>query len=410
MLIAIEPVTNSGYKEQLCNYRQELDTHMQKAITPLILTALIVLLAACDNAPPPPANPDQRSFEDIVSKSTLHEGVIDMYQDNESGELFMRLSQEQLELEYLYFATFLDGNSATDTQRGVFASERVIRLQRQFRKLMFLQENTHFYFDPGSALSRAEQANIAPTVLAAAAVMDEHPDGDIMVNVTPVFLKESFQQIKPAVDPKVEPGTAFALGELSEDKTSILGLSNYPENLDIVVNYVYEDPAPIVGASASVTDDRNVGVVLQHTFIVAPENDYQQRFEDPRVGYFTNRVTDMTSNSATPFRDPINRWNLVKKEPGAALSEPVEPIVFWLENTTPEEHRETIRDAVLTWNQAFESAGFRNAVVVNIQPDDAEWDANDLRYNVLRWTSSEESPWGGYGPRWAHPRTGLTIE
>ncbi|MGJ0271546.1 hypothetical protein, partial [Streptococcus pyogenes] len=80
----------------------------------------------------------------------------------------------------------------------------------------------------------------------------------------------------------------------------------------------------------------------------------------------------------------ISRWSLVKKDPQAALSDPVEPITFWIENTTPLEYRDTIRDAVLAWNEAFESAGFTNAIAVKVQPDDAEWDAGDIRYNVLR--------------------------
>ena len=117
----------------------------------------------------------------------------------------------------------------------------------------------------------------------------------------------------------------------------------------------------------------------------------------------------MTSTSPTPYRDLIHRWNLRKKNPDATISEPVEPIVWWIENTTPIEWRETIRTAVLEWNKAFEKAGFRNAVVVNVQPDDADWDAGDIRYNVLRWTSSPNPPFGGYGPSFVNPRTGQIL-
>ena len=81
-----------------------------------------------------------------------------------------------------------------------------------------------------------------------------------------------------------------------------------------------------------------------------------------------------------------------------AVSEPVEPIVWWIENTTPLEWRDIIRDATLAWNSSFEKAGFRNAIVVKVQPDDADWDAGDIRYNVLRWTSSPSPLFGGYGP------------
>ena len=84
----------------------------------------------------------------------------------------------------------------------------------------------------------------------------------------------------------------------------------------------------------------------------------------------------------------------------------MEPIVWWIENTTPRELRQTIREGAEAWNIAFEQAGFRNAVVVKEQPDTASWDAGDIRYNVLRWTSSPDPPFGGYGPSFVDPRTG----
>ena len=105
----------------------------------------------------------------------------------------------------------------------------------------------------------------------------------------------------------------------------------------------------------------------------------------------------------------VNRWNLVKKDPDAPLSEPVEPITWWIENTTPVEFRPAIREGVLRWNEAFETAGFKNAVVVKDQPDTATWDAGDLRYNVLRWTASPNPPFGGYGPSFVNPRTGQIL-
>jgi hypothetical protein len=369
----------------------------------------LVLLVGCGSDEPPPADPEAPSFDDVVAKSEAYEGVVSYYRDKESGELFMALDPEQLDRDFLYFATFLDGNGLTGTQRGVFASQRVIRFHKRFKKLEFQQVNTRFWFDPDSALSRAAEANIPPTVLAVADIVDEKDSGEIMVKVSPVFLSEALQQIKPAQDPKAEPGTAFALGALSEDKTALREVRAYPENVDLIVNYVYEDPAPVVAGTSSMSDDRFVSIVMQHTLIAAPEEPFEPRLEDPRVGYFTDSVTDMTSHEATPWRDPITRWKLVKKDPDAELSEPVEPIVFWLENTTPAEHLDVVRDAVLTWNRAFESAGFKNAVVVKIQPDDADWDSADLRYNVLRWTSSDESGWGGYGPSWNDPRTGQIL-
>ena len=139
-----------------------------------------------------------------------------------------------------------------------------------------------------------------------------------------------------------------------------------------------------------------------------PDNDYQPRYEDPRVGHFTTQVDDQLSHSETPWKDMIHRWHLVKKDPSAALSEPIEPITFWMENTTPEEYRPIIKDAIERWNIAFEKAGFKNAVVAKQQPDDADWEAGDVRYNVIRWTAT---PYMGsaWGPSFVNPRTGQIL-
>ncbi|MEQ9023473.1 MAG: DUF5117 domain-containing protein, partial [Pseudomonadales bacterium] len=179
---------------------------------------------------------------------------------------------------------------------------------------------------------------------------------------------------------------AFSLGSSSKDKSQILSIKYYPENLNVAVRYAYDNSSPKNYGGSAVTDARYVSVEVFYTLLEVPENDYEPRFDDPRVGYFLNQVTDQTSPSATPYRELINRCHLKKKDPNAAVSEPVEPITWWIENTTPVEWRETIKEGVLAWNPAFEKAGFKNAMVVKVQPDDADWDAGDIRYNVLRWT------------------------
>jgi hypothetical protein len=177
----------------------------------------------------------------------------------------------------------------------------------------------------------------------------------------------------------------------------------------VVVDYVFENQYPTNPGSDAVTDARNVTITLRHSLIEVPENDFEPRFSDPRIGFFTQQKDDLTSTSATPYHDLINRWHLEKKNPDAELSEPVEPITWWIENTTPKRIRPIIRDAVLEWNTAFREAGFRNAIEVKVQPDTASWDAGDIRYNVLRWTSSPNPPFSGYGPSFVNPHTGQIL-
>ena len=201
----------------------------------------------------------------------------------------------------------------------------------------------------------------------------------------------------------------FHLSFFVKDKTKIKSIRNYPENTNLEVEYVYSSPSVLNGGSEAVTDGRNVSIKVLHSLVAMPDNDFSPRFDDPRVGYFTTEVNDQTSTKSITYRDIINRWNLIKKDPELAISEPLEPITWWIENSTPLEWRETITNAVLQWNFAFEKAGFKNALVVKIQPDDAQWDAGDIRYNVLRWTSSPKPPFGGYGPSFVNPKTGQIL-
>jgi hypothetical protein len=406
-----------------------------KAYSPLLVAALVgaPLIGGCApataSAPPRQPTPAQapsaqaspaaapaagaqapRTIAAVTRSSRKHDGLFTLYQDTTNGSVHLALKKDQIGKEYIYFMHTVDGPVAAGHFRGQFRDNNVFSVRRSFNKIEFVVENTGFYFDPNNAIARAANANISPAVIAVQEIVAEDTaNGLILIKADDIFLTEALAQVKPTPNPNARPGSFFALGNLSRPKTKFAALKNYPANTDVIVDYVYENPAPLMGGGREVTDPRNVMVRVQHTLIEVPQNDYRPRFDDARVGYFTQQVNNMTSAAAAPFRDVINRWHLVKKDPSAAVSEPVEPIVFWIENTTPIEFRDVIRDATLAWNESFEAAGFRNAVQVKVQPDDAEWDAGDIRYNVLRWTSSPQPPFGGYGPSFVNPRTGQIL-
>ena len=130
---------------------------------------------------------------------------------------------------------------------------------------------------------------------------------------------------------------------------------------------------------------------------------------NPQPLYYSTKSTDLTSYENYPNFALINKWRLVKKDPSAALSEPVEPIVYWVENTTPEEIVPAVVAGIENWNIAFEEAGFKNAIVAKIQPKDATWDAADYDYNVVRWSSEPDGRLLGIGPSVSNPLTGEII-
>lgn len=348
-------------------------------------------------------------FEEAIEKSKVYEGLFTIYQDTTDGSTQLAIHEDQVGQEFIYFGMSRDGVLEAGHFRGAFRDNKIVKIRRYFDKIEFVHVNNRFYFDEDSPLSRASAANISDAVLFSSDIEEEDEEnGLLLIDADPLFLSESLHQIKPSPNPRSRPGE-YSLGRLSSDKSKYAAIRNYPENTDVVVEYVYESPYVTGSTSDAITDGRAVTVEFQHTFIQMPENDYKPRFDDPRVGYFLTQQDDQISTSATPYRDMIHRWNLVKKNPEAELSEPVDPIVWWIENTTPTGFRESIKEGVLRWNEAFEAAGFKNVMQVKVQPDSAEWDAGDIRYNVLRWTSSPIPPFGGYGPSFVNPRTGQIL-
>ncbi|MEH1006584.1 zinc-dependent metalloprotease [Winogradskyella sp. ECml5-4] len=351
----------------------------------------------------------EKSIKDLTKSSKKIEGLFTMYRDTITGALQMVISDEHLDKDYIHFNQVSNGVVDAGRFRGAYGGSKVFKVKKFYDKIEFVSQNTSFYFDPENAISKSKDANTSEGIMATVKIEAyDKKEGLYLIKADGLFLRETFAQIKPPRFPGSSP-MAFTLGNLDKTKTKINSIKNYDDNTNLEVEYVYSNPSVLNGGSQAVTDGRNVSIKVFHSLIAMPDNDYTPRFDDPRVGYFTTEVNDQTATNSAPYKDLVHRWNLVKKDPNAAISEPVKPITWWMENSTPIEWRETIKQGVLEWNKAFEKAGFKNAMVVKLQPDDADWDAGDINYNVLRWTSSPNPPFGGYGPSFVNPKTGEII-
>jgi hypothetical protein len=356
-----------------------------------------------------PLKKKEKSITDLTKSSKKIEGLFTIYQDTITGSVKLLVKENQLNKDFIYFSQIADGVTEAGAFRGAFRGNSVFHVKKYFNKLEFLAPNTSFYFDKKSALSKSSEANISDAVMASGKIIaSDTKKGEYLIDADGLFLSETFTRIKGPKRPGSSP-FAFSLGRFDKEKSKINEIKNYPENTNVKTEYVYNNPSVLNGGSAAITDGRNVSIKVFHTFMNMPEEDYSPRMDDARVGYFLTETNDMTTTNTVNYRDMIHRWKLVKKNPEAAISEPVTPITWWIENTTPVEWRETIKEGVLAWNEAFKKAGFKNAMVVKIQPDDADWNAGDVRYNVLRWTSSPNPPFGGYGPSFVNPRTGEIL-
>lgn len=358
---------------------------------------------------PAAAKDAPKKLEDVIKTCSKYSGLFTFYQDSLSGASYLQIDDSHLNKEYIYFSQFSNGVLEAWSFRGSYNQAMVFRINKYYNRIEFVFQNTTSYFDPNHPVSRAADANMSNSTLASLKITAQNDKKNTyLVDADQLFLRELFLQVKPPMFPGQRPDD-FTLGELDKDKTKILHIRSYPANTDLEVEYTYTKNNTLNWGSRAIADGRYVSVKVYHSLIEMPQNDYQPLFDDPRIGYFIEEVSDMTTLNTINYRDLVHRWHLKKKDPSAALSEPVEPITWWIENTTPREIRPIIKRAGEQWNRAFETAGFKNAVVIKEQPDDADWDAGDIRYNVLRWTSSPFLPFGGYGPSFVNPRTGQIL-
>ncbi|MFC1888119.1 zinc-dependent metalloprotease [Candidatus Cloacimonadota bacterium] len=185
-------------------------------------------------------------------------------------------------------------------------------------------------------------------------------------------------------------------------------LKSFPMNteIDVILHYYNNE-----GTGAyTLPDSRSMLHKYHYSISTLPENNYRPRVADDRIGFFNTIYQDYSDlNTDSPYIRYINRWHLEKEKSGKKISKVKEPIVFWLENTIPEKYRDAVKEGILAWNDAFEEAGFKNAVVAKVMPDDADWDPADSRYNTIRWIVQ---PGGGYavGPSHVNPYTGQIYD
>ena len=343
-----------------------------------------------------------------TKSSKRSDGLFSVYQDTATGALQLYVKKDQLGKEYIYQSFSLNGPTSMYLNQSMHRANFIFKVEKAFDKIEFTRVNTSFYYDPNNPVSKTKDVDKPEAVILVEKIAAEDSAG-YLVNADGLFISEKLDPVKPASIPSLFSFPKFSLGSLNTGKSKYHAVKTFPENTDIVVDLMYDNPNAFISGGADITDPRYVRVRMQHSFIEIPNNNFKPRLDDPRVGYFHQTVTDQTSIKATPYRDMINRWNLQKKDPSAALSEPVEPIVFWLENTTPHEYRDVIIEAGLKWNAAFEKAGLKNVVQMKIMPDDAAWDPADIRYNVIRWVSSANPPYGAIGPSFVNPKTGQIL-
>ena len=354
-----------------------------------------------------------KTIDEFIEEEELTaiDGFMKIYTNDDGSAYFLKLDEEDLNTQFLYFSYVMNAPQGSTLTGGLPSDGKVLEF-RNFKK-----ENIGLYQINTSYIKGDETNNIAKssiTNITEAFVEVFKPsartDNSVLINVNSILLSEKMDSIS-YIPSEYREYITVDYGRPDESKTFVKNVFNNETNTAFEVTFAFENtmPNPDAFSVSAVTDPRYLSVTGRHIFIKMPDDRFEPRVNDHRIGYFVNKSTDLTSYDNFPNFALINKWRLIKKNPDAEMSEPEEPIVFWVENTTPKEIIPAVVAGIENWNIAFEEAGFINAVVAKIQPEDAEWDAADYDYNVVRWSSEPDGSLLGIGPSVSNPLTGEII-
>lgn len=332
------------------------------------------------------------------------DGYFDYYYDEKQDKI--HLVVDKLDSEFLYVNALSAGIGSNDIglDRGQLGAERIVKFDKRGPKVLLIQPNYRYRAVSNNEMERkaVEQA-FAQSALWGFTVEAEE-NGKVLIDITDFLLRDAHDVIG-ALKRTQQGGYS-----LDKSRSAIYTprVKNFPQNSEFEATLTFTGQ-PTGSYIRSVTPTpTDITVRQHHSFIQLPDNNYKPRQFDPRAGYFEMSYYDY----ATPIGESlekqfITRHRLEKKDPGAAVSEAVEPIVYYLDPGVPEPVRSALLDGARWWNQAFEAAGYKDAFQVKMLPDDA--DPMDVRYNLIQWIHRSTRGWS-YGSTIADPRTGEIIK
>ena len=332
----------------------------------------------------------------------------------------MEILPDQLEKIYLVSLTVDSGLGERGFYAAAMAGEAPIVFHKQGKNIQLRVKNTRFVADDGP-MRRAVDRSFSDSVLGITKIESlPHPERKSILIDLGAFLLTDIPMLSFDLE------ATFRIPYRFEPRNSTFGaVKAFPQNVEIetIAHYATErppvppmlpagaPPPPIPPPPGNLPDVRSMLFNLRYSISERPQTGFRPRMADDRVGHFVNTIEDYSDdNTYSTTKRYVNRWHLEKQDPSAALSAPKQPIVFWLENTIPVKYRDSIRDGVLMWNKAFEKIGFKDAVVVKQQPDNADWDPGDVRYSTIRWFAGYPDPGFAQGPSRTDPMTGQIYD
>ena len=383
------------------------------ASAPAVAGAASAASAAASAArPPDPTAP--KPFDEVIKGATQQAGFLPLWRKDE--KLWIEIAPERMDQPFMLSVNI----SHSVGERRLYASQMGPSWLAMFRKIganqvQLIALNTNYVADNPAMKASVEQA-FSHSLLGSAAIASGPHSLRKSVLIDAAFLLADIPGYSTQLEQAFRLPYALDRGNSFFEKTRVTDdLSTLNARIHFATSRLPAPPLspapmPLPPPPTTTPDPRSFFVGYVYSFTKLPEQAMRPRKTDPRLGHFFDAVTDLSTDlDASPKKHYINRWRLEKQDPQAALSEPKKPIVYWLDNNIPVRYRKAVEAGVLEWNKAFEKIGFKNAVVVKQQPDDADWDNMDARHASIRWFVGADVGFA-IGPNHSDPRTGEIFD
>ncbi len=361
----------------------------------LLLTLLIPAFVS------PTVSYAQNSLAEASRGYEKHSGFIPFYWSESEGDVLLEVSMFNEDVLYYVSAATGAGSVELGLDRGILGSV-VIHFQRIADQVLVVQQNLDYRSLGGDSAAAANvDLSFPVSVLASLPIVAEE-NGAVLVEANSLFLRDA-----GGLETRLRRANQGSFRfDGSRSTFYPLRMKAFPENTEIETISTFNVDNPGIASNSVLASNNTLSVRIHHSFLKAPEG-YTPRLADPRIGVssidFRNYAESVNNSTETEW---VTRWRLEKKDPSAELSDPIKPIVFYMDPAIPEPVRSAMNEGTLWWNEAFEAAGFSNAVQVRDPTPDM--DPMDIRYAWILWIDRDERGFSS-GGTFRDPRTGEIL-
>ena len=357
-----------------------------------------------------------KPFAEVIKDAKETPGLFRVWQKDE--KVWIEIAPEQFGTPFLFTANLSRGLGEQGVYGGMTLLDQIVVFKRIGNSVQLIANNYTFTGGTNGPIVQGVKEGFSDSLVGATTVVSQpHPDRKtVLIDANALLLTD------------IPVGEGFTTGihmrsyTFDAKNSSFDGVKNTADQSSFIVSAHYQNPRASLPPAPTPTppppnpfppfttlpDARSLFLGYTYNFAKLPEP-MPSRRADPRVGHFQTEIWDFSTDTKFTARTHlVHRWRLEKKDPNAALSEPKEPIVFWIDRNVPEKHRTAVREGILEWNKAFEKAGFKDALVVKQQEADTSFDTYDARHSTVRWFVATDAGFA-IGPSTVDPRTGEIL-